>query len=214
MQKYTFSFLFTLALFLFIGVGSASATLIDFESEPLLSSNPTISGVSFFAGDPVLSNDVFVDDYFTPGTNQYLQSGFDDGFGSTPSTYDTFIGATANSGLFSSVTLDFATQDGDFSDTFEIKALSGTAVVGSITITPGDLLFHSYTIAAAAGFDTLHIFDTNVTSGQGAFFEIDNFDFTEWRDPGGGDQVPEPGTMMLFGLGLLGLAASCRKQNK
>jgi hypothetical protein len=223
MQKKLLSFIVTLSLFLFIGIGSASATIIDFEA-PLVpfDVDPAFTDVRFFAGDGASFNDTLVDDSYTLGTNQYLVNGIDDGAGDAPGTYGTFIGATSVGGFtFGSVTLDFATQSGAIPGAaFQIDAYLGGALVQSVNISGSSSTFTAYTILEmTAGFDTLYIFDTAGTgpTNTGDYFEIDNFDYTEWVDPNGGgpgpgpSPIPEPATMLLFGFGLLCVTASGRK---
>ena len=94
-------------LMIFGTVGSAMA--VTFDEVPLYTPDPLIDGVQFFAGDPMLWNDTYVDDAWSPG-NPYLASGYDDGTGSSPGLYDTFIGASAQGFSFDSVALNIASE--------------------------------------------------------------------------------------------------------
>ncbi len=204
------------ALFL---AASANATVINFSEVPLLSSDPTIGSVSFWAGDPISFNDTYTDDAWTP-TNPYLGSGRADGTGGSPAaggTYDTFIGVSKGGTAFGAVSFDIASE---FilppNTTLWVEAYLSGSLVGTSSVVAATTSYNTLALTIAGGFDKLYIFDT-VVNGFGQTFHIDNFDYTEYQQPGGGGNpgggtVPEPASLLLLGAGLAGLAYSRRRQ--
>jgi len=193
----------TLVFLLFACVFAAGAQAITFSEVPLLTTDPTIEGISFWAGDPSVYNDTMVNDFWSPG-NSYLMSGFDDGTGKSPDLYDTFIGITSGSGnLFSTVTLDILSEMNlPGGTTLWLTGLLGGSAVGSTSLTVSDNAYHSLTLAFASGADTIHIFDNLNSSNLGEAFHIDNFTYSLYQE--GPKPVPEPSTMVLVSAGLIG----------
>ena len=192
-------------VFLIFGQANlAKATTITF-SEPgvnLGDTDPTISGVSFWAGDPSAGNDTYVDDFWSSG-NPYLASGFDDGTGNSPGLYDTFIGASATGLPFATVTVDILSElflPGG--TTLYLQAVSTGTVVDTDSVAVSGNQYYSLTVSNGGGFDTVYIYDDLDASGFGEAFHIDNFDFT----PISQAPIPEPGTILLIASGLAGFA--------
>ncbi len=224
-NKFLMSLLLGLGLF-FAATGSLRANPIDFNEVGLFTTDPLISSVQFFAGDPLSLNDTIVLD--DGGGDQHLLNGFDDGTGDSPGLFDTFIGAKGTGGLvFDSVTVDIA---GDVylppSTEITLWAVSGGAVVEFTTLVVVDPDFseNSVTVAFAAGFDTVWISDDLEVDPffggppVGEFFHIDNFGWTEFTDPGGNgngtDPIPEPTTVLLVGMGLGGLGLTALRRRR
>lgn len=92
-------------VFALTGVGNA----ITFDEVPLGTSDPTIEGVSFWAGNPISWNDTYTDDGWSPG-NPYLASGYDDGTGNSPGLYDTFIEVSLTGLPFASCSFDILSE--------------------------------------------------------------------------------------------------------
>ncbi|MCM2285022.1 MAG: PEP-CTERM sorting domain-containing protein [Desulfobacula sp.] len=207
------SVLLTVALFLLLGVGQAFSTIIDFSTVVPGHTDPLISNVQFYAGDPALLNDTWIDDSDSPGDN-YLVSGYNDGTKSGPTTtspvYETFIGIQATAGLiFGSFSFDISNIGSvPSASTISYEAFKGGVSYGVLTESVADYEHISLTIAG--GFDTLFI--TSALKGSDAdLFKIDNVDFERWQGTGP-DPIPEPGTMILFGFGMLAMTALKRKK--
>ena len=130
-------------------------------------------------------------------------------------------------GFYHSSRFDTAwTQDGGGAfnlNSFEIELLIGFSVLPdfdfTIDGTKSDLSLVSVTLsnltagtsvaAQLSAFTDL----TDVTfSGTSQFIVIDDIDVTEFVDNQGGTPVPEPGTLALLGIGLIGLAAFNRRR--
>lgn len=188
-------------LLVFAVTGVANA--ITFSEVPLLTTDPTIQGVSFWAGDPALYNDTITVDFWTPG-NYYLLSGYDDGTGNSPGLYNTFIGANTTGLLFSSFSFDIASEyQLPPSTTLWAIALSSGVPVDSVQLTVAGYSDNSYYLMSlnyANGFDTVYIYDDLDVNGFGEAFHIDNVNFTPYQSAG----VPEPSTLILLCSGLAG----------
>ncbi len=207
----------------FTAMGSVKANPITFSEVPLFSTDPSISGVKFFAGDPTFFSDTFVDDLAVPG-DPYLLSGFDDDPASPTGgfVYDTFIGATSLGGFLADtvVTFDIAADILPIDPTkFNVAAVSGGAIVatadtGAVT----DAAYHSLSVSHTAAFDSVWIWGEPGIFGFAEFFRIDNFGWEVPDDGGGpgGDPIPEPTTVLLLGIGIggLGLTALRRKRRE
>ncbi len=221
-NKFLMSLLLGLGLF-FAATGSLRANPIDFNEVGLFTTDPLISSVQFFAGDPLSLNDTIVLD--DGGGDQHLLNGFDDGTGDSPGLFDTFIGAKGTGGLvFDSVTVDVAGELFLPPDTeITLWAVSGGGVVDSSSLVIADFLEHPLSVSHAAGFDTVWItddieFDPILGFSVGDFFHIDNFGWTEYTDPGGNgngtDPIPEPTTVLLVGMGLGGLGLTALRRRR
>lgn len=194
---------FTISIFVAVlqAAAGANAATINFSEVAAMGSNPTIGDVNFWAGSPAGLNDAYIDDAWTPG-NAYLASGYDDGFGKTPSLYDTFIGADLSSGeLFTSISLDILSElilPGG--TTLSMEAILGGSIVAVASVTVNDNMAHSLSVSYGAGFDTLYIYDDLDGFSFGEPFQIDNFNYSTTSSV-----VPEPSTFLLLSAGMLGL---------
>jgi hypothetical protein len=191
------------ALLLFwVVVTTAQAVSIDFEGLPQYTSNPTIQGTSFWAGDPAQFHDTYIDDAMSPG-NAYLASGFADSSVTTPVTLNTFIGVSLvpNTVLASFDILSESLLPGG--DTFLLAAYLGGVQQASASLFVNDNLYHQISISAGTSFDTLYIYDQVGSFGLGQTFHIDNFSST-LGSTGPNNPVPEPSTIFLLLTGLVG----------
>ena len=197
-----------LLLFTMFAASGAQAA-INFNEVALGTTDPTISGVSFWAGDPSMFLDTITGDSWSIG-NAYLMNGFDDGTGKSPGFYDTFIGANPTSGLFGTVDLDVLSEYSlPGGTTFWLQGSLGGVLVEGTSLAVSDNAYHDMYLAFANGADKLYIYD-NLGNGFGSSFHIDNFNATPYDD--GGHQLPEPSTLMLLAMGLVG-AWSFKKRN-
>lgn len=172
-------------------IGSAnftSPTMIDFETAP----NALIG--SFYSGLGITFTNI-------EGGNTYST-------GATPAsrTGTNFTSGFANGELLFSSTMtrfgvDITTNNGD--DT-QIYAYLGSTLVGSEFFNT----FGAGSNGSFAGVEFLSGFDRIVIDTFGPVngaFGIDNLRFES-------NSVPEPGTLTLFGLGLLGFVAARRRK--
>lgn len=197
---------------------SAQATTIDFTGL-LGTTDPVVGSVSFWAGDPMLIHDTYVDNTVTPG-NEYLMSGIADGTGGSPASgYDTFIGVSKTGVAFGAVTFDIASDynfpnPGD-NTTLLVEAYLGTTLVGSSSVGVSDSSYQSLSLTIAGGFDKLFIYDNLNSFFLGETFHIDNFVYSDYQQPTcqgtACNSVPEPSALLLLGAGLAGLAFSKRR---
>lgn len=175
---------------------SAHAATVTFDEVPVYTSNPTINGVSFWAGDPSSFHDTYVDNQWS-STSNYLASGVYDG--NTAGLYDTMIGVTLAShtqSIFFNILSEKGLPD---ETTFTVLAFLGDALKGSTTLTVQDNNYHGIALNAGTDIDKLIIYDDMNSFGYGEAFHIDDFGFRTAPAP---DTVPEPSTMLLFGSGL------------
>lgn len=207
-----------------IGVGcmalaaSAQAVVIDFTGLEGMT-DPVVGSVSFWAGDPTVFNDTYVDDALTP-SNPYLLSGYDDGTGNSPGVYDAFIGVSKSGILFGSVSFDIASQynfpSSADATTLWVRAFLAVLEVGSASLGVSDTSYQSLGLSAAGGFDRLYIYDDLNSNDLGEAFQIDNFIYTEYQAPNPDpdpNPAPEPSMLLLLGAGLAGMGLSKRRKS-
>jgi len=197
---------------LFLAAG-AQAAVIDFSEVPLLTTDPIIGGVSFWAGDPAAFNDTYTDDYWT-APNPYLASGHADGYLGRPSTgYSTFIGVSRTTmDLFDSVSFDIASEfnlpNPGHNTTLLVQAYFAGSFVGSASVDVSDSSYHTLALASIGIFDSLRISDDVNSFGESEDFHIDNFVYTNYQ----ANPAPEPAMLLLLGAGLAGMAFTKRRK--
>jgi hypothetical protein len=185
-------------LFTWAMATAAQAVVIDFSEVSAYTSNPTILGTSFWAGDPGSYNDTYTDDSWTPG-NPYLASGRDDQTGNSPGMFDTFIGVSLAPST-TSFSFDILSENVlPGGTTLWVQAFQGATLKGSGSVLVADNLYHSLSLNVGSDIDKLFIFDDLNSFNQGESFHIDNFTTATGAAP-----VPEPSTMLLMVSGLAG----------
>lgn len=192
---------------MFFAAGAQAAT-IDFSEVPLLTTNPTIGGITFTAGTDDLSdpnnpifNAAITDDFINPG-NPYLLNGYGDGTNGTPSGGEAYIGISGKKFGVVQFLLDVI-------NLLPQNAIAVEAYLNNVLVNTQFLdLDGTYSLQLVNGFDELRLVD-----GMGGSFSIDDFTYREWVAPNPNpNPTPEPSIIGLLGLGLLGLAYARRKQ--
>lgn len=189
---------------MFFAAGAQAAT-IDFSEVPLLTTNPTIGGITFTAGTDDVPNSIYnaaiTDDFITPG-NAYLLNGYGDGTNGTPSGGESYIGI---SGMKFGV-VQFLL---DVINLLPANTIAVEAYLNNVLVNTDSLdMDGTYSLQLVNGFDELRLVD-----GMGGSFSIDDFTYREWVAPNPNpNPTPEPSVIGLLGLGLLGLAYARRRQ--
>ena len=195
---------------MFFAAGAQAAT-IDFSEVLLLTTNPTIGGITFTAGTDDLSdpnnpifNTAITDDSINPG-NPYLLNGYADGTNGTPSGGDSYIGISGKKFGVVQFLLDVIFLEPGNSLTVEAYLNNMLVNADFLAPDPNDPPY-AYSLQLANGFDELRLVD-----GLGGSFSIDDFTYREWTAPNP-NPMPEPSVIGLLGLGLLGMAYARRRQ--
>jgi hypothetical protein len=197
------------ALLLPCAAGAAEIANIDFSEVPLLSQDPTIDGLSFFAGNPVDFADTITDDAATPG-NVYLQAGVDDlpdDF--VPYTETSFIGASAASAIGGTGYDVIVNLEAAFlsvlpsGESAQFDLMLGTSVQGSDSFTTALNAYLPLQVTLNdIAFDNLRVY---VPSDFGSSFIIDNLTINVIGSGPGPTPTPAPGPLLLLAAGGLGL---------
>ncbi|NDY74625.1 hypothetical protein DO021_22350 [Desulfobacter hydrogenophilus] len=120
-----------------------------------------------------------------------------------------FIGAMIGGNTYKDTTAWYAASE------LEITGLLDGNIVGSVTVNPtiggfswldANIMNVDTLVFAADAVDYNYINLGLSNTGSGSYWLMDDFTYT--------DAVPEPATMFLFGLGILGLAGVNRKKRQ
>lgn len=194
---------------MFFAAGAQAAT-IDFSEVPLLTTNPTIGGITFTAGtdgvdsngDPIPPYNTAITDDANSSGNPYLLNGYADGTNGTPSGGESYIGISGMRFGVVQFLLDVIFLEPGNSLT--VEAYLNNVLVNSDSLD----LDGTYSLQMVNGFDQLRLVD-----GLGGSFSIDDFTYREWVAPNPDpNPTPEPSIIGLLGLGLLSLAYARRRQ--
>ncbi|ODU08268.1 MAG: hypothetical protein ABS84_13635 [Rubrivivax sp. SCN 71-131] len=179
---------------------SGSAVVIDFNAIPdtaAINSQFSSSGVAFGGALVGLTNpgDTHLFNGSTIASNWIYRPGA----GHQGATWSATFETTQNI-----VGFEVETQA---DDPVTIEAFSGATSLGSVTFpNPNGLTVDFIGIRDFAGFDRISV---TTAANYNGFFAMDNFRFEQQ-----GNSVPVPGTLVLAGLGMMGLGLSARRAKR
>ncbi len=127
------------------------------------------------------------------------------GFGDSPITLSSSVPFTFN-GVSASTWAEFDQFQSFSSTTLEIQGFSGTTLEGTVVANLSSTSFNF--ISANFGHTvTSLVFTNDCGTCSGRWFLIDGLTYNQ-----GGGTTPEPGTMVMFGSGLLVAAGAIRRR--
>lgn len=221
-----FTYLASIAVaIVIIGTGQAISDTITFDNINQYTMNPIISSsegdVHFFGGSSFKNvlpffyhTHAIVENY--GGNNKLFNGIYEGDIPALPSAVSSdvpFIGVSIEDGFsFNTVSFNINMFNPSYGSYYCFDAFSGDIKVSS-QIRPDFWFRHndSYNLSVSGGFDSLYIYNPNknINNGYNRYdFFIDNFEFTSMSS----SQVPEPGTLVLLGAGMLCLSGFVRKK--
>ena len=191
-SKFMISFLF-IPIFIFCTMAVQAATL-DFSVLPSGDTGQTVLSI----GNSLIN---------VPGGTVYIFRPGDSGAFPTSGGVCALNGSgncetdwTLTFNQYAVTNLVFESAFYDTGDTVQVKYFDGVTLLGSISVTGNGVI----NLSSIARITSLEFDD----SSTGAGFGFGEFSFDK------ASQVPEPATMLLLGLGLMGLAGIRRKIQK
>ena len=195
-----------------IGIGdfSGSETLVDFDLADITGGSYNSTSVTF--GDVTITSDVaklyrgpysYMDNYFANYTNSGMDYMYDSGNGATFTdvtfTFDTVMD---RAGLL--LGLDSVAD-------YTMIAYNNTGGVIESVSGSTNYMEAVFLGIQATGIASIRVIETSFPNNKISVF--DDLRYESLGDPGPGpDPVPEPTTMLLLGVGLLGLFGVSRKK--
>lgn len=207
MKKILFLCLLCMVVALFQGIAQAAPVPITFDEVPIGSTDPTIKGVSFWAGSPLDYYDTVTDESWSPD-NPYLVNGIADGTHAYSPTKGSSLIGMSSSFMAGSYALDLRVASTlPVPTTLYMQALSSGSQVASDIFNTSDNIFHPVSLSSLAAFDTFIIYSDT------PYFHLDNLIYSS-PPPPPPPSVPEPSTLLLLCFGFLPLVAFSRRKKR
>jgi len=182
-------------------INLAGGTVIDFEIGDYNAPSLTLSGVTFTGDANIIVAGDYAGSYNTRGMYHITN------FGNYPQLFQFDFAAPVDA---------FGFLWGAADANWTLSAFNGSTLLESFTVSPTQSSNAGDYFGIAYSGITHAILTCDTSSGfYPDYVFIDNFTFAgDGDDNGGGTEVPEPATMLLFGTGLAGLASRRLRKNK